>query len=238
MQLGLRAVVQRPVVALGERVAVVVVRDVDPAAGIGVLQPRAADVGVLVEHDVGHAGLLPGGRRRRCPDMPAPMMATWNGAVGVDVVLVPRGAPAGRPCSASSSRIIGRYSSISAGRRPGTRGSVAGRRRSASARRRCRRRGTRSSVCRRQLADGRLLLGRQAALVLAHQQRVDAQVGAQQREVAGDVGQRRQQGRAGRRPRARRGSRRRSAVIGWMGRASAMMRAPQRSRRVCRDGTP
>ena len=64
---------------------------------------------------------------------------------------------------------------------------------SASARRCCRRRGTRpaSRAARARIAV--LLLGREAALVLAHQQRVDAQVVAQQREVAGDVGQRRQQ---------------------------------------------
>ena len=41
--------VQRPVVALRERVAVVVVRVVDAAAGIAVLEPGAADVVVLLE---------------------------------------------------------------------------------------------------------------------------------------------------------------------------------------------
>ena len=49
-QLGLCREVLWPVVALGERVAVQVAGDVDPAAWIGVLQPRSADVGVLLEH--------------------------------------------------------------------------------------------------------------------------------------------------------------------------------------------
>ncbi len=49
------------------------------------------------------------------------------------------------------------------------------------------------SVSRARARIACLLLGRQAALVLAHQQRVDAQLGAQQRQVAGDVGEGRQQ---------------------------------------------
>ena len=43
--------------------------------------------------------------------------------------------------------------------------------------------------------DPVLLLGREAALVLTHQQRVDAQLVAQHRQVTGDVRERRQQGR-------------------------------------------
>ena len=58
VQLGLGRVGLRPVVALRERVAVVVVRDVDPAARVGVLEPGAADVGVLLEHRTDDAGLL------------------------------------------------------------------------------------------------------------------------------------------------------------------------------------
>ena len=49
--------VERPVVALRERVAVVVVRVVDPAARIRVLEPGAADVGVLLDDHVVDAGL-------------------------------------------------------------------------------------------------------------------------------------------------------------------------------------
>ena len=49
--------VERPVVALRERVAVVVVRVVDAAAGIGVLEPRTADVVVLLDDHERHAGL-------------------------------------------------------------------------------------------------------------------------------------------------------------------------------------
>ena len=48
---------QRPVVALRERVAVVVVRVVDPTARILVLVPGAADLGVLLEDDDVDAGL-------------------------------------------------------------------------------------------------------------------------------------------------------------------------------------
>ena len=50
--------VQRPVVALREGVAVVVVRVVDPAPRVAVLEPRAADIAVLLQDDEGDAGLL------------------------------------------------------------------------------------------------------------------------------------------------------------------------------------
>ena len=54
----LGGVVHRPVVPLGEGVAVVVVGVVDPASRIGVLPPRAAHVRVLLDHDEVDAGLL------------------------------------------------------------------------------------------------------------------------------------------------------------------------------------
>ena len=54
----LRGVVLRPVLALGERVAVEVVGHVDAAARIGVLPPRAAHVGILLEDHERHARLL------------------------------------------------------------------------------------------------------------------------------------------------------------------------------------
>ena len=50
--------VLRPVVTLREGVAVEEVRHVDPAPGVGVLEPRAADVIVLLEHDHLDAGLV------------------------------------------------------------------------------------------------------------------------------------------------------------------------------------
>jgi hypothetical protein len=54
--------VQRPVVALGECVAVVVVGVVDPASRIGVLVPRAADVAVLLQdHELDSRLLQPVG---------------------------------------------------------------------------------------------------------------------------------------------------------------------------------
>ncbi len=49
---------QRPVVTLRERVAVIVVRVVDATAGIPVLEPRPADVVVLVDDDELHTRLL------------------------------------------------------------------------------------------------------------------------------------------------------------------------------------
>ncbi|GIW17245.1 MAG: hypothetical protein KatS3mg064_0402 [Tepidiforma sp.] len=51
-------VVRRPVDLLGERIAVERVRNVDTSARVGVLQPRAADVVVLLEDREGDAGLL------------------------------------------------------------------------------------------------------------------------------------------------------------------------------------
>ena len=125
------------------------------------------------------------------PDIPAPTMATLNGLSGSTSSLCQRGARRSA-VSAISSCIIGRYSSISqpAGQELEDLAQVgAGRHR----------RGDAAAVAEAdqrlegERADRRLLLGRQAALVLAHQQRVDAQVGAQQRQVARDVGQRRQQ---------------------------------------------
>ncbi len=50
--------VLRPVVALREGVAVEEVGHVHPAPGVGVLEPRAADVVVLLEHDHLDAGLV------------------------------------------------------------------------------------------------------------------------------------------------------------------------------------
>ncbi len=54
----LRREVERPVVALRERVAVVVVRVVDSAAGIAVLPPRAADFTVLLDDHERDARLM------------------------------------------------------------------------------------------------------------------------------------------------------------------------------------
>ena len=62
--------VQRPVVPLRERVAVVVVRVVDAAAGIRVLEPRAADVVVLLEDDERRRRPAAGGARRAAPTCP------------------------------------------------------------------------------------------------------------------------------------------------------------------------
>ena len=56
-QRGLCREVLRPVVALGERVAEEMAGDIDPAARVGVLQPGAADLGVLLVDDGVDAGL-------------------------------------------------------------------------------------------------------------------------------------------------------------------------------------
>jgi hypothetical protein len=54
---GLRRVELRPVWALGERVAVQVIRHIDPAARVAVLQPRPTDVAILLVNVHVHAGL-------------------------------------------------------------------------------------------------------------------------------------------------------------------------------------
>ena len=112
VQLGLRRVEVRPVVALGERVAVVVVGDVHPAARVGVLLPGAADVVVLLEDRVVDAGLLRGGSAAMIPLIPEPTMATWNGRSRASSPWRHCGARRSLPCRASSSTSISMYSSI------------------------------------------------------------------------------------------------------------------------------
>ena len=82
--------VQRPVVALRERVAVVVVRVVDAAPGIRVLQPRAADIRVLLEDDEGHSGLLQPVRGEQPRHARADDQHT-EVDIGRDLVLAPAG---------------------------------------------------------------------------------------------------------------------------------------------------
>ena len=101
------------------------------------------------------------------PDMPAPMITTWNVVSGLTSSLCQRGARRSA-VRASSSRIIGRYSSISCP--PAMNSRI------------CRRSepvgigavdaaavAERDERLQGQLADRRLLLGREAALVVAHQ---------------------------------------------------------------------
>jgi hypothetical protein len=67
-QVGLGREARRPVVGLREREAVELVGHVDAAAGVDVLEPGAADLGVLLEHGHGDAGLAQavcGGQPRR-----------------------------------------------------------------------------------------------------------------------------------------------------------------------------
>ena len=58
LQLGLTREEFRPVVGRLEAVAVEVVPDINPGAGIAVLPPGSAHSGVLLDHRVGNAGLL------------------------------------------------------------------------------------------------------------------------------------------------------------------------------------
>ena len=85
----LRREALRPVRALEERVAVEVVRDVDPATRIAVLEPRAADVGVLLDDDERDAGLLQTVSSDE-PGHPRPDDDDVERTYGVDVVLQPR----------------------------------------------------------------------------------------------------------------------------------------------------
>ena len=64
-QRGLSREVLRPVVALGERVAEQVAGDIDPAARVGVLQPGAADLRVLLVDDSVDTGLSQPVRRQQ-----------------------------------------------------------------------------------------------------------------------------------------------------------------------------
>ena len=86
--------VQRPVVALRERVAVVVVRVVDAATGIRVLEPRAADVVVLLDDHERHAGLLQPVRGEQARHARADDRRRGTSVVGRDVGLAPPGRAA------------------------------------------------------------------------------------------------------------------------------------------------
>ena len=192
------------------------VRDVDPAAGVGVLEPRAAGVVVLLDHDVGHAGL---GQAVGGDDAghPGPDDGDEERPVGVDVVLV----PVGRPRVGGDGELLAHHREVVVDRQAAghvledAAEIVAGGQRRAHA----------AAVpeadqgLERDGAGRRDLLLAEAALILDHPRRVDAQVLAQQRQVAGDVGEGREQGRARPRPRARRGwCRRRRRSARWAGR--------------------
>ena len=91
VQHRLGGVVERPVVALGERVAEVVVGVVDPAPRIAVLVPGAADVVVLVDDDEVDARLgeaVAGEQARHA----GPDDQHAEVGVGGDLVLAPGGA--------------------------------------------------------------------------------------------------------------------------------------------------
>ena len=208
VQHRLGRVVERPVVALGERVAEVVVGVVDPAARIAVLVPGAADVVVLLDdqevdarlgeavpgEQARHAGTDDedaevGARARRRP------CATWGpGDPRPGAPAPPRAAGGRRPRRAPRPHwLMMRSTSTSVGGgRNGTLVAVGDQRLD------------------RQLADGGLLLVGEAAGRQGQQQRVGPQVVPEQRHVASGVGERREQRlQLGRRPRSG-GSRRRS----------------------------
>ena len=190
---------------LRERVAVVVVRVVDPAAGIGVLEPGAADVGVLLDTTNGTPACC-----SRCaasrPDMPAPMITTRKSASGASVVLAASPARDGpRRGSASSSSSSGRYGGHRRRhRRVNSMICSSSRRPRAAVPAGIRRRGKRISGLQRECRGLRPAARRSSPPCgMRDEQWVGAQVVAQQREVAGDVRERRQQRRRSRPPRAR-----------------------------------
>ena len=89
----LRREVERPIMALREREAVVVVRVVDPAARIGVLEPRTADVVVLLDDRERHPGLLQTVRGQQAGHARADDQHV-EVDVGRELVLVPLGGAA------------------------------------------------------------------------------------------------------------------------------------------------
>ena len=184
--------VERPVVALRERVAVVVVRVVDAAARIRVLEPGAADVVVLLEDHERHAGLLQpvGGeqarhagaddqrRRSRRPARARRAASPARGGPRRGRRAPPRAAGGTRAISApptANSMICSSASSAGggAGSHP-----VAEARSSASSA------SSRAVACCSSVSP---------PCGMREQQRVGPQVVAQQRQVAGRVGERGQQ---------------------------------------------
>ena len=167
------------------------VRDVDPAAGIGVLQPGAAGVLVLLDHDVRHAGL---GQAVGGDDAghPGPHDGDEERPVRVDVVLV----PVRRPRVGGDGQLLPHHREVVVDRQAAghvledAAEVVAGRQRRAHA----------AAVpeadqgLEGERTDGGDLLLAEAALILDHPRRIDAQVLPQQRQVAGDVGEGGQQG--------------------------------------------
>ena len=106
--------VQRPVVALRERVAVVVVRVVDPASGIRVLEPRPADVVVLLDDDEGDTGLLQAVRGEQPRHPGTDDQRRGSRRPGAISSMRQPGARRSSPRYASSSSSSGRYGCISA----------------------------------------------------------------------------------------------------------------------------
>ena len=96
-QVGLGREPRAPLVGLGEGEAVELVGHVDPAARVHVLQPGAADVGVLLEHGDRNAGLAQTVRRGQTGGAGADDRATETGAAvivgGADLVDVPGRGP-------------------------------------------------------------------------------------------------------------------------------------------------
>ena len=183
----------RPVVALRERVAVEVVGHVDPAPGVAVLEPRAADVVVLLEDTTRDAGLAEpvGGDEARHAG--ADDRRRRNGRSGVDVVLAPARRAESSPASASSSTSSVKYESDTAAggeldHRPQRR------RDPRWAPRRSGRRAARRSVSAASSAGGTSLLTRAIPpLGSAQSLRVGPQIVSQQRKVAGGLRERGQQ---------------------------------------------
>jgi hypothetical protein len=184
-------VVERPVVPLRKGVAVVVVRVVDSATRIRVLVPGAADVVVLLDDGVGDAGLL---EPVRGEDARHAGADDQHGevAVGIEVGLAPLRAAAvvtpQRELLLQQRHVVVHV---------GAAHDVLHDLHEVVARRRRREQTVMvpeaDERVEREVPCGGLLLGRHPALGEGEQVRIGTQVVAQQREVAGDVRERRQQ---------------------------------------------
>ena len=194
----LGGVVHRPVVALGERVAVVVARVVDTAPRIGVLPPRPADLLVLLQHHEGDPGLLQAVGSEQ-PGHPGADDGDLVAHVGGQLLLRPARCPtvlAGHPQLLLEQRHVLAHH-LGAG------GELHHRHQVVLRRRRDRRRpgiAVAAQHVEGEVPGGGLLLVGQAALRLGDPRRIDPQVVAQQRQVTSHVGQRHEQRRQHRVP--------------------------------------
>ena len=141
----------------------------------------------------GDAGLLQPVRGEQARHARADDRRTWKSTSGATSALRHAGARRSSPRNASSSSSSGRYAAMSAAADRELHDPQERRRRTAAARAGSRRRGTGSSASSASSRASACCVVGEPALGHAEQQRVGPQVVAQQRQVAGEVGERRQQ---------------------------------------------